>query len=252
MSTEVPIGGGGLFSAGPLSSRERDDSRLGKDARRYIAYKQTLGRCFESAIRILAYVDAFLVGMGATPPADLTAGTFTKWSASLGHLSPNTKLAIMRVLLSFCIYRRRGTPECFVSEPSQFPRAFPLLRPYIFSESDLALILGHGRAQREDLARSPLRWANTRLAITLLYATGMRRGELLRLTPNDYDASARTILIQASKFHRSRLLPLPDDLACEVERHPLSRHATYPDALPAEPVLWSPYGCDRNYTGIWL
>jgi len=227
-------------------------SRLSKDARRYIAYKQTLGRCFESAIRVLADVDAFLVGMGATPPADLTAETFTKWSESLGHLSPNTKLARMRVLLNFCIYRRRGTPECFVPEPSQFPRACPLLRPYIFSESDVARILDHCRAQPEDLARSPLRWANTRLAITLLYATGVRRGELLRLTPNDYDASARTILIRASKFHKSRLLPLPDDLACEVERHLFSRHATYPEALPTEPILWSPYGRDRNYTGIWL
>ena len=135
-------------------------SGLGKDVRRYIAYKQTLGRGFESAIRILAGVDAFLIGMGATPP-DLTAETFTKWSESLGNLSPNTKLARMRVVLNFCIYRRRDTPACFVPEPSQFPRACPLLRPYIFSESDIARVLGHCRAQPEDPARSPLRWANT-------------------------------------------------------------------------------------------
>ena len=89
-------------------------SGLGKDARRYIAHKQTLGRSFERAIRVLADVDAFLSGMSITPPQDLTAETFTKWSESLGHLSPNTKLARMRVLLNFCIYRRRDSPECFL------------------------------------------------------------------------------------------------------------------------------------------
>jgi integrase len=97
-----------------------------------------------------------------------------------------------------------------------------------------------------------LRWANTRLAITLLYATGMRRGELLRLTPNDYNVSDRTLLIRASKFHKSRLLPLPNDLASEVERHLRSRRAKHPSALHTEPILWSPYGHDRSYSGIWL
>jgi integrase/recombinase XerD len=226
-------------------------SGLGKDARRYIAHKQTLGRSFEGATRVLASMDTFLSGMG-TPAPDLTAETFTKWTESLGHISPNTKLARMRVMLNFCIYRRRSAPECFVPDPSQFPRACPLLRPYIFSESDVARLLGYCRAQPEDLARSPLRWASTHLAITLLYATGMRRGELLRLAPSDYDPSKRTLLIQASKFHKSRLLPLPDDLAGEVERFLLSRHATYPAALPVEPILWSRYGHDRSYTGMWL
>ena len=138
------------------------------------------------------------------------------------------------------------------SDPSQFPRACPLLRPYIFSETDAARLLSHCDAQTEDHARSPLRWAGTRLAIILLYTTGMRRGELFRLTPNDYDPSARTLLIRASKFHKSRLLPLPDEIAEEVERHLRARHTVYPAALPAEPILWSPYGRDRGYTGTWL
>src|SRR5262249_15448209 len=35
-------------------------------------------------------------------------------------------------------------------------------------------------------------------------------------------------------------------------RHLRSRHAKYPSALPTEPILWSPYGRDRSYSGIWL
>src|ERR1700683_3463515 len=111
---------------------------------------------------------------------------------------------------------------------------------------------GQTDAMPEDPARSPLRWAGTRLAIILLYTTGIRRGELFRLKPQDYDAGNHTLLIQASKFHKSRLLPLPDDVAEEVDKHLQARRAAYPSALVTEPLLWSPYSGDRAYTGTRL
>ena len=64
--------------------------------------------------------------------------------------------------------------------------------------------------------------------------------------------SAHTLLIRASKFHKSRLLPLPDDLAKEVDRHLKARCEAYPSALETEPLLWSPYSGDRAYTGARL
>ncbi len=183
-------------------------SALAKDALRYVALKRTLGRSFENATSVLLNLDGFLLGLGK-PPADLTPETFRQWSQALKSLSPNTRLARMRIVRSFCIYRRRVTPDCFVPDPSQFPKACPLLRPHIFSETEVARLLGHCDALPENPARSPLRWAGTRLAIVLLYTTGLRRGELFRLTPLDYDPRANTLLIRASKFHKSRLLPLP-------------------------------------------
>jgi integrase len=158
----------------------------------------------------------------------------------------------MRVVRNFCIYRRRMAPDCFVPDPSQFPKACPLLRPYILSEVEVARLLSHCDALPDNPARSPLRWAGTRLAIILLYTTGIRRGELFRLKPQDYDAGNHTLLIQASKFHKSRLLPLPDDVAGEVDKHLQARRVAYPSALVTEPLLWSPYSGDRAYTGTRL
>src|ERR1700733_2878902 len=103
------------------------------------------------------------------------------------------------------------------------------------------------RSLRRDAGRSctlPLRWAGTRLAIILLYTTGIRRGELFRLKPQDYDAGNHTLLIQASKFHKSRLLPLPGDVAREVDKHLHARRVAYPSALVTEPLLWTPYSSD--------
>jgi integrase/recombinase XerD len=150
----------------------------------------------------------FLLEAGG-PAADLTVEAFTKWGHSLDALSPNTRLDRMHAGRTFCIYRRRTVPDCFLPDPGQFPKARPRVTPYIFSEADVARLLGHCDALPEDSARCPLRWTSIRLAIVLLYATGLRRGELFRLTPQDYDRGAHTLLIWAAKFHKSRLLPLP-------------------------------------------
>lgn len=174
-------------------------SAFANDAVQYVALKRALGRNFENASRVLLNLDGFLLGLGK-PLADLTPETFKKWSQTLESLSPNTRLARMQIVRNFCIYRRRMAPDCFVPDPSQFPKRCPPLRPYIFSEDEAARLLGHCDAQPEDAVRSPLRWAGTRLAIVLLYTTGLRRGELFRLTPQDYDVGARTLLIRSLSF----------------------------------------------------
>ncbi len=234
-----------------MNNQKRFRSVLAKDILRYIANKQALGRDFGSAASVLFSLDRFLFEL-REPPADLGFETFQQWSKTLEPLSSNTRLARMLAVRNFCIYRRRMEPDCFIPDRSQFPKACPLLRPYIFSEGEVARLLGHCDAQPENPARSPLRWAGTRLSIILLYTTGIRRGELFRLTPQDYDAGNRTLLIQDSKFHKSRLLPLPDDVAKEVDTHLRARRKAYPSALATEPLLWSPYSGDRAYTGSRL
>lgn len=234
-----------------MNNQKRFRSVLAKDILRYIAIKQALGCDFGSAASVLFSLDRFLFEL-RKPPAGLGSETFQQWSKTLEPLSSNTRLARMLAVRNFCIYRRRMEPDCFIPDRSQFPKACPLLRPYIFSEGEVARLLGHCDAQPENPARSPLRWAGTRLSIILLYTTGIRRGELFRLTPQDYDAGNRTLLIQDSKFHKSRLLPLPDDVAKEVDSHLRARRMAYPSALPTEPLLWSPYSGDRAYTGSRL
>jgi len=226
-------------------------SALAKDIRRYIALKQALGRCFESISVVLLRLDQFLFRLGKLS-ADLTPETFQKWSQTLEQLSANTKLARMRAVRNFCLYRRRIAPGCFIPDPTQFPKACAFVRPHIFSEAEVSRLLGHCDALPEDPARSPLRWAGTRLAIVLLYTTGLRRGELLRLTPQDYDPHVRTLLIQPSKFHKSRLLPLPNDVGMEIDRFLRTRRTAYPAALDSEPMIRSPYADNRIYSGHQL
>jgi integrase/recombinase XerD len=218
-------------------------SMLAPDFRRYIALKRALGRSFETSAQMFFELDHFLWKLGK-PPADLTPETFQKWGQTLERFSPNTKLARMRAVRHFCLYRRRTVSDCFVPDPTQFPKACRVVRPYIFSEDDVARLLGYC----DDLPGSPLRRATTRLALVLLYTTGLRRGELIRLTLQDYDQHAQTLLIQASKFHKSRLLPLPGDVVKEVERFIRVRRTVRPSLSATAPLFWSPCGNGVAYS----
>jgi integrase len=227
-----------------VNSKASFRSSVATDLMRYITLKQALGRRFESASRILLMLDRFLSKLGKPSP-DLTAETFNQWCQTMESLSPNTKLGRMRLVRNFCLYRRRTAPRCFVPDPTQFPQAGPMVQPYIFSDSEIARLVSYS-VHISDSARSPLRGTATRLAIILLYTTGIRRGELLRLTPRDYDLLAETLSIRSSKFHKSRLLPLPSDVAAEVAQF-LKVHSAVGLDIEA-PLLCSPYSGGRAYT----
>lgn len=214
---------------------------------RYLELKQALGRRYTQERAVLHTLDSFLGDSGA----DLTADTFLRWCQTHAHLTPGVRRNRMRMARNLCLYRRRTEPTCFVPDPSLFPTPHQPVRPYIFSESEIARLLNKCAALPRT-SNSPLGPEVFRLAIVLLYTTGLRRGELLRLTEGDYDPREQTLLIRASKFHKSRVLPLPPDVTHEIERY---RQARKDQGFPLEaetPLLCNKHGGCRGYTGTGL
>jgi len=128
----------------------------------------------------------------------------------------------MQQVYNFCLYRRRTEPHCFVPDLALFPKPHQRLQPYIFSEQEVAKLLRAASGLRR-VPSSPLRPEVIRLAIVLLFTTGIRRGELLRLTLGDYDRRDATLLLRESKFYKSRLLSLNSDITEEVEHYLCAR-----------------------------
>src|SRR5438034_1071556 len=119
---------------------------------------------------------------------------------------------------------------------------------------DLKIALGRRYATERQLFRglhpSPLRAQAIRVGVVLLYTAGLRRGELLRLTLRDYDPQAHTLLIRASKFHKSRLLPLSADAVVELAAYLAVRRAARPDTITEEaPLIWKGGTAVHGYSG---
>lgn len=153
----------------------------------------------------------------------------------------------MRIVRNFCLYRSRFEPHCFVPDTASFPLPHQAVRPYIFSESEVARLLdlcsGLPRGRY-----SPLRPELYHLIIVLLFTVGLRRRELLKLTISDYDISEGTLLVRSSKFHKSRLLPLHRDVCREVDRYLQTCRDHRVPTTPDTPFLWNSYCGGHTYT----
>jgi integrase len=190
-------------------------SRLGSQISAYLTIKKALGRRFDAETNTLAKLDIFLAQKRMSK---LTPHAFAAWCLTFDRLTPTVRRARMRIVRNLCLYLRRSNRRCFVPDPSGFPAPHVPRRPHIFSEKEI-IRLARFATKLPSRSTSPLRAAVFRLAIVLLYTLGLRRGELVRLVLSDYDAREQTLLVRASKFHKSRLVALSPSAAGEMEQY---------------------------------
>ncbi len=227
-----------------MNISRRLSSSLSPVIRSYFRLKQSLGFRFASGQAVLLSLDRYLAEAHSN---ELTPETFLSWCQTLTTLTPKVRRQRMSIVRHFCLYRLRAHPHCWVPDPALFPHPHQPVRPYIFSEPEIAGLMDSSSRLRRTCI-SPLRPEVLRLSVVLLYTTGLRLGELLRLTIGDYDRHEQTLLIRVTKFHKSRILPLPDDVAGEVERHLEVRRVHGCALIPETPLIWNRRDGGRRYT----
>ncbi len=225
-------------------------SRLAPLLSQYVELKRALGRRFDCATHTLQSLDRFLRDRAAIYP-DLNATAFQAWSHTQEHVASGVRRVRMLDVYNFCLYRQRTEQQCFVPDPSSFPAYHQRLKPYIFSNQEVARLLrAASRLQR--VRSSPLRPEVARLAVVLLFTTGIRRGELLQLTLGDYNREDSTLLIRESKFFKSRLLPINRAIADEIEAYLRARARRRLPVSQDTPFIWNAIRGGRAYTGTGL
>lgn len=151
----------------------------------------------------------------------------------------------------FCRYRRRTVPDCFIPDSILFPSLSQTVAPYIFSEAEVVQLMRAASGLQRP-TYSPLRPEVVRLAIVLLYTTGLRVGELLRLVVGDFDPREGTLLVRNSKFHKSRILPLRQDVIHELDHYlHLRRRYKFP-ICSATPFIWNQRRGGKAYSAWGL
>jgi integrase/recombinase XerD len=225
-------------------------SRLEPIFSRYVDLKRALGRRFDTPARTLQSLDRFLQAHSVQYP-DLNASAFEAWCHTHEHVSSGVRRVRMLDVAALCLYRRRTEPQCFVPDSSSFPAYHQRVKPYIFSEAEVAKLL-RAASGLPRYPASPLRPEMIRLAIALLFTTGIRRGELLGLTLGDYNRRESTLHIRETKFYKSRLLPINDSIAQEMDQ---CLHARVRRRLPVSPdtaLIWNAAWSGGAYSGTAL
>lgn len=215
-------------------------SPLGPSMVRYIALHRSQGKAYVSETSILERFDRFLLSYSDPPPTELSTPIFTRWLELFAKSKPKHRYKNFMVIRGFCLYLRRLHPEAYLPEPLLTPTSKGTFLPYIFSLSEIHALLKAAH-QLKTSAYSPLRPQTFYIVILLLYTTGIRLGEALRLRLQDIDHKDQSLYIHQTKFYKTRLVPLSQSMMKELEGYLKLRKYSGAPMQPESFVFQNPH-----------
>jgi integrase len=192
------------------------ESSIAGDLHRFLQFKRSLGFRYARAEFTLREFDRFLVG-GARKrlPLDRAALEWLSIKPGRKAVSVSQDAAVLRQLFAFL----RRSPDRFVTEP-RWPKlpTKSVFVPYVLSRQDVLKLV----ALCAGLNRPSFRAALYRALLLVLYCTGIRFGEALRLRIRDVNTRTAVLYVDVFKG-RARWVPFHRSLACELDRYLAAR-----------------------------
>jgi integrase len=215
---------------------------LARDIEGLVRFKRALGHRYKASARLLYQFYRFAQSYTRRAGSRVTLDELVKaWLVREGSRKPVTAASQFGTIRELCRYRRRRDPRSYVPERSLAPRRGPKFMPYLLSHADVRALLSAARRHPGKKFGGQV----LHLLLVILYCTGLRLGEALRLQLPDVDLRARTFLIRESKG-RTRIVPFGADLARLIKRYLQQRARVVRTATPAPTLI---LGLDGNPLG---
>lgn len=193
-------------------------AELARDAEEFLVFKRAMGFACRRAEFVLNGFVRFVAQHCGDQDEVVLDDAITRWCARIAGRKAITLSAEFGVVRQLCLYRRRHDPSSYVPEQALAPVKASTFLPYIFSHDEVRRILAaaashHGR----------FIWASMlHTLILVLYCTGLRLGEAVRLRTGDVDLDRGVLMIQRSKG-RARIVAIRADLVAELRRYVADR-----------------------------
>ena len=219
--------------------------RLHTAVSQYIAYRKSLGECFLTNETILKrfvretdaktnlsdvspeFVNNFLSGTGP-----ITSNWHGKYQALSGFY---------RYALSRGYVKDSPLPTAIPKRPQSFV-------PYIYDVKELQALLDASLIYPKN--RSQIRPKTIRSLLLLLYGAGLRIREALLLTLADVNFPQKLLTIRQTKFRKSRLVPISDELVQGLAKYHRYRQQQKFSQNPEDPFFINRKGGGLNQNAI--
>ena len=211
----------------------------------FLEVRNKAGRRGLDGRKILMYLDRFLCGE-LKPGGTITSEIAERWIKSLDSLSTGTRINRISVLRQFCLYLSNFDPRTCVVHRSFLPRR-TRPAPHIYTRTEVRQIIA--AARRID-PRGSLRPVVIATLVGLLYTTGLRIGEALKLTLADVDVKKSVLLIRETKFEKSRNVPLSASAAAQLQVYLSQRRKAGMSASADSPLFAN--GRGKHYGHVWF
>lgn len=163
----------------------------------YLALRRAVGFKVEHLRQELPKFVAFCDAEGA---GTITVDLALRWAGQRANAAQ--RLGAVRV---FARYVQALDPATEVPSAGLLPQRAARRVPRLLSDDEVATVMAGCRR-----IRSAHRAATTEAVVGLLFSTGIRVGEALRLGQADVDVDQGLLVVERSKGHKSRLVPLAD------------------------------------------
>jgi integrase/recombinase XerD len=188
------------------------ESRWRAELAAFVRFKAALGQSYVRSIGTLLSFDRFATSARPRGRSEIPE-IMRAWLAKRPNRKPITISYYVSVLRQFCLFRRRYDPRAFVPDRWWAPQTTSHFLPHIFSLETIRRIIAEtSRCHLPARARRC-----HRLLVVVLYCTGLRIGEALRIRRKDLDLRRNCFRIGPSKG-RVRWVPFHSDLAHEIRR----------------------------------
>lgn len=192
----------------------------------YLAVRRAVGYRLDDDGRQLA---RFVAHLDASDITVVTVATAVDWAAA----TPNggSGAGRLRAVRGFARYLQALDPANEVPPTGLLPVRTARPVPHLYSDADIGVLMNAARVL------DPPSWgATVETIIGLLWATGMRIGEVLRLNPVDLDPDTGVLTVWLSKFGKSRLVPLAPTTVTALNRYREQLPATVDLAMFVTPA----------------
>jgi integrase len=201
-------------------------SSFAPEIRDFLVFKRARGHDYGRAEHTLLQFDRLVKRLQKTGPVRLKAAV-SAWLSERTAPKPVSVATEFGVIRGFCLYLRRYDERSFIPSRDWVPQsAESVFTPYVLSKNEIAHVLGLAASLQPQFRKTC-----TRTLILLLYCTGLRFGEAVRLRIGDVDVRERTVFVRESKG-RSRYVPFDATLCRKLQQYLRARRSiaqTNPD-----------------------
>jgi len=171
----------------------------------YLAERHRLGFELRNMALALASFARYTEHIGHQGP--LTTDVMADWARQdkTQNQTMGTWARRLKVLRPFTRWLRQFEPRTEVPDASVFDPVPGRMAPHIYREAEIVALLAAARSLNP---QGGLRPATFETLFGLIAAAGLRVSEALSLLDTDVDLSDGTLMVQQTKFAKSRLLPL--------------------------------------------
>jgi integrase len=181
-------------------------SPLAEAMEEFVACKRMRGYDYTKQAGTLSYFDRFLAADGDRVDArGLAVNTLRRYAATTGHLQAESRRTRLASLREFSGWWQARCPGSAILPRDILPRHPCRERFFPITPRQIADLMAAATAV---LPADPMRRRSVSTLIGLLYATGLRIGEALKLTPRDIAPDGSTLHVLKGKFGKERLVPL--------------------------------------------